>query len=250
MSVSMLFIHSPSTHISSERRLPTTVPLTSVKARLETITGIPLESQSVQLWSTRTDDPDCNAKLLCQLDNQDEVTLEQVGVEDGMCLKVLDKRPKGSVVDMFSDEAAEKIDMYQMDDETYANRADTVLAYKKRHGIGRFDPKKDAASSVSSEPPLPEDIKVGARCEVDMVGGDGMKRRGTVRYVGSTMFAKGDWVGVEYDEPYGKNDGSVNGTRYFECRPSYGSFVKPDKVTVGDFPVEEIDFDLDEDEEM
>jgi hypothetical protein len=41
--------------------------------------------------------------------------------------------------------------------------------------------------------------------------------------------------------------GSVQGERYFTCRPNYGVFVRPDKVQVGDFPVEEIDLD---DEEM
>lgn len=39
----------------------------------------------------------------------------------------------------------------------------------------------------------------------------------------------------------------VQGERYFSCRPNYGVFVKPEKVRVGDYPVEEIDF---EDEEM
>lgn len=38
----------------------------------------------------------------------------------------------------------------------------------------------------------------------------------------------------------------VQGERYFTCRPNYGVFVRPDRVRVGDFPVEEINFDDEE----
>lgn len=41
---------------------------------------------------------------------------------------------------------------------------------------------------------------------------------------------------------------SVQGEQYFSCRPNYGVFVKPEKVTVGDFPIVELNFD--DDEEM
>lgn len=40
---------------------------------------------------------------------------------------------------------------------------------------------------------------------------------------------------------------SVKGERYFSCRQNYGVFVRPEKVKIGDYPVEELEL---EDEEM
>ncbi|GJN94727.1 hypothetical protein Rhopal_007818-T1 [Rhodotorula paludigena] len=57
---------------------------------------------------------------------------------------------------------------------------------------------------------------------------------GYVRFVGQTAFAAGKWVGVELDEPGGKNDGSVAGQRYFACAEGHGVFVRASMVTVLD----------------
>ena len=41
-------------------------------------------------------------------------------------------------------------------------------------------------------------------------------KSGILRYIGETDFAKGDWAGIELDDPLGKNDGAVAGKRYEE----------------------------------
>ncbi|XP_074600612.1 CAP-Gly domain-containing linker protein 4-like [Brevipalpus obovatus] len=56
------------------------------------------------------------------------------------------------------------------------------------------------------------------------------KRCGIVRYVGDTQFASGTWYGIELSKPIGRNDGSVNGVRYFECKPNHGLFVQPNRI--------------------
>lgn len=57
-------------------------------------------------------------------------------------------------------------------------------------------------------------------------------RLAKIKFTGSTHFAAGDWLGVELDDPNGKNDGAVQGQRYFDCEPAHGMFVRPSVATV------------------
>ncbi|NXM35374.1 DCTN1 protein, partial [Oxyruncus cristatus] len=70
-------------------------------------------------------------------------------------------------------------------------------------------------------------LKVGSRVEVI-----GKGHRGTVAYVGATLFATGKWVGVILDEPRGKNDGTVQGRKYFSCEENHGIFVRQSQIQV------------------
>jgi tubulin-folding cofactor B len=71
-----------------------------------------------------------------------------------------------------------------------------------------------------------------------------------VRFIGAVddLPGGGLWIGVQYDEPVGKNDGAVGGKKYFDAGKNRGGFIRPERVVIGDFPEEDI---LDsEDEEI
>ncbi|XP_061828253.1 CAP-Gly domain-containing linker protein 3 isoform X2 [Nerophis lumbriciformis] len=68
-------------------------------------------------------------------------------------------------------------------------------------------------------------MKLGERVLLDDM------KNGTLRFCGTTEFASGQWVGVELDEPEGKNDGSVGGVRYFICPPKLGIFAPVSKIS-------------------
>lgn len=53
----------------------------------------------------------------------------------------------------------------------------------------------------------------------------------SIRYLGTTDFAPGLWLGLELRSAKGKNDGSVGSRRYFSCRHGYGVLVRPSRVT-------------------
>lgn len=87
-------------------------------------------------------------------------------------------------------------------------------------------PRPARCQKTPTKLPTMPDFKAGQIVQLS----DG--RKGTVRFAGPTHFQVGEWVGVELEEKTGKNDGSVQGERYFDCPMGYGMFVKPMMATI------------------
>ena len=72
---------------------------------------------------------------------------------------------------------------------------------------------------------------------------------GKVKFIGSTEFAAGEWIGVALERPtgefamhegitplyaivtiLGRHDGTVESVQYFKCKDAHGLFVRRDKI--------------------
>ena len=93
----------------------------------------------------------------------------------------------------------------------------------RRRGEASRSP--DVESRSISRSNLLDLFKIGDRV---LVGGT---NTGVIAFIGETRFAKGNWAGVVLDKPVGKNDGQVQGVRYFECQRNHGIFTKLEKLT-------------------
>jgi len=230
-----VFITSNITSFTSEKRFDKSLTVSDLKSKLEMISGGSALTMNITVF-------DKEDKLICRLDN-DNALFGSYPVDDGCRLHIEDKsKTKGE----FENTAA--VEKFELSKEEYDKKEDTVAAFLKRNKLGKYNEEEMAELAKQKEERDAEEERKavdggmvdGARCEVAVPGQ--LHRRGTIRFSGKVHFQPGWWVGVEYDEPSGKNDGSVGGQRYFTCQAKYGGFVKPASVTVGDFPVEDLDF--------
>jgi len=90
-----------------------------------------------------------------------------------------------------------------------------------------FDDDDGGGQEIDPAAFLVPEVLPGDRCTT--IPGD---RPAQVKFIGSIQgMPKGYWIGVQYDEKVGKNDGKVKGKRYFQCPPGHGGFIRSMKVT-------------------
>lgn len=229
-----LNVTSPINPFGVERRFERSLTIAALKMKLELISGGSANSMNLKVFNA-------DNKLICPIDDNDAL-LGSFPLDDGMILHVDDPTLKP---DEFLDTS--KVEKFEISEDDYVKRTDSVRAFKERNKLGQYNEeemkrkKEEMQLKEEAEEAKAKTFKVSDRCEVRVPGQP--TRRGCVLYVGQTDFKPGVWIGVRYDEPHGKNDGSVGGKRYFECPPKYGGFVRPSHVEVGDFPEEDLDLD-------
>nr|AAW27366.1 SJCHGC01109 protein [Schistosoma japonicum] len=235
-----LIITTNASKLRSEKRFPLDINVGQLKEKLVLVTGCDNRTMKIELF-------DKDDKSLGQLVGDDK-PLWDFGVEDGMHIHITDLTTQDGAYD----QTEEPAETFQLSTEEYAKRKDSVLAWKRQNKIGQFrDINSEEIKQVEEQRQLAESyekqkaelLPLGSRCEVRVPGQP--TKRGVIEFIGQTKFKPGYWVGVRYDEPLGRNDGSIDGVRYFECPEKYGAFVKPQYVEAGDFPEFGID-DLDE----
>ncbi|KAF2129102.1 hypothetical protein P153DRAFT_367376 [Dothidotthia symphoricarpi CBS 119687] len=223
-----LLISSPNS--SSERRISPSWSIAHLKSRLEPITGVPAGSQQLTLRVGSQDAVSITAA------DEEQATLALFPLQPYAQITVVDTRPPAARTD-FSDLSS--VPKYEMPTTEYETRTDSVLAWKKAQGLGRFDPNAPSIEQQkiqASEREVEErGLALSSRVRLLPVSD---ARRGTVSFIGLVpeIPGIGVWVGVTLDEPTGKNNGSVKGKKYFECGTNYGVFVRPERCEAGDFP--------------
>lgn len=227
-------LHVVSDNSSSERRITPSWSISQLKAKLEPVTGVPPSSQRLVLKAPGRDPIPVTAA------DEDAATLSHLPLVPYAELHVQDTRPPGARPN-YTDTTG--VDKYIMPEAEYEKKTDSVLAWKKAHKLGRFDPNA-AAHAASKKAAIEAEvgergIQTGKRCRVGSDDG----KRGVVMYVGDVPEIPGEgvWVGVRLDEPVGKNDGSIGGQRYWGSQGDgsgmkHGVFVRPERVEMGDWP--------------
>uniref|UniRef100_A0A182JDA5 CAP-Gly domain-containing protein n=1 Tax=Anopheles atroparvus TaxID=41427 RepID=A0A182JDA5_ANOAO len=210
--------------VSFERKYSRALTLGELKGKLETITGGCAGTMQLELY--------CGDRLVRKLDD-DSQPLFSYPIEDGMRIHVTDNFQY----------IQENVAKFELSQEEYEKKADSVRSFLKKNKLGKYNAEEMAKLEEDRKRQEEEDRKkveetaIGSRCRVTTKGQP--TRIGTIMYKGPLESKPGTFFGVKFDEPLGVNDGSVNGKRYFECSPKYGSFVAVKAVEVGDFPPEE-----------
>ncbi|XP_050087105.1 tubulin-folding cofactor B-like [Anopheles aquasalis] len=211
--------------VSFEQKFNRTISIPELKSKLQMLTGTSAAGMRLELYRD-------NKLLNTIVDSDEHPTLADYPVRDGMRIHV-------AGCCMWQADAP--VPKFELSQEEYDGRRDSLRRFLKQNRLGKYSEDSRAAKRETTQSPGTEETDskmslavVGARCRVQTRFAP--PRLGEIMYTGRLQGKCGLFVGVKFDEPVGVHDGSLEGKRYFQCAPKYGSFVTLDTVEVGDFP--------------
>ena len=180
-----VFVTSNCNSFTSEKRFPKDLTVELLKGKLELVTGASSLSMKISAL-------DKNGRLVCNLDKDDAI-LGSYPVDSGMTLHVEDTNKHR---DEF--ENTENVKKYEMTEEEYSKRTNTVQSFLRRNKLGKYNEEEVKKTEAKKQQAEAEDeeaaakISVGDRCLVkaSCCG----TRRGCVKYVGKTDFKPGRYI--------------------------------------------------------
>ena len=231
--ITFIFTHSI-LKIRSEKKYSTDMTFHQLQGKIEATTGTPISYQELYIME--------NGQRKCRLTgNPNQLLSEFPQFGNHVIIHCVDKNPSSKLKEL-SDANLSNIEKYEMDDEIYDQRKDSVRKWKQSILKEKVLANKDQIEAdikakeiyELKQIELAKNINIDDRCQITQ------DRRGQVKFNGFVKELNGTFIGIELDEPLGKNDGSIKGKRYFTCSNKYGTFIRPELVEVGDFPEEDI----------
>lgn len=206
MAALTIFVtHSMTDKFLLELKLQPDMTVADLKKRLVSHCGTEPQHQHLSLLD--------GANVFVAALEDDAMTMRATGVCDRWTIHVLDSDPSAISASLSDVSTVQKVELCE---EAAEARKAEFAAFKATKAKPAVDDEHLADVAAT--------IAVGNACSAN-------GKRAMVAYVGKIPeIAPGWWVGVEYAEAVGKNDGSIMGTRYFACADNMGGFVRPDKI--------------------
>lgn len=179
--------------VACERRFPKSITIEEFKQKLEIVTGGAASTMELVLYNGDT--------IVGKLEDNNAM-LGSYPIDDGM---------RVHVIDQFLLVDGENVEKFELTDDQYSQKQDTVRNFLLKNRLGKYDEgemkrleaKKQQAKEKEEQ--MAKQIAVGLRCRVTT--SEQPTRLGTVMFNGRLEGKKNIMIGVKFDEPLGVNDG-------------------------------------------
>lgn len=179
--------------VAFERRFAKSQTIEEFKQKLEIVTGGAAGTMQLVLYN--------GDKEVVKMDDND-AKLGSYPIEDGM---------RVHVIDAFLLVDAENVEKFELTDDQYATKQDTVRSFLQKNRLGKYDEAEMKRLEArkqqmkEKEEQMAKQITIGSRCKVTTA--EQPTRLGTVMFNGRMEGRKNIVIGVKFDLPLGVNDG-------------------------------------------